>query len=389
MDGLTPFQRALVEKAIRRGDTEWAERLLALFAQQNAEAQEAQEAVEEPKAEKAEEEAPNPPKRPLSPIELLRSLKEASLRHALTGSLPEGPAWERAKAQALRLYRRAGGALPVWQKTRRYGRKAGPGALVVLLMALVLFHRVSDRERQMLLFAPIWVLAHILGVSRDSVERWLKDHEVQRYVGYALYRVEVKEGWRVAGVILRIRLTPLRPGERVGGPDREAYRLPLRDLPADIRLGLTEAQTQSDERQYRSEDQLRRKVWSLVVPLGRDTLSRLRSNPSVIYIAALGTPARSKRPEWVENLARALATHLQDLKNLDWWRKVAWTALRGLLLGSRFPLNLLERGLTLLGEVSGIRNRAAFLTAFLKREGLQDFMAFAGSLRVGVGYAAG
>jgi hypothetical protein len=384
LERLTPFQRALVEKAIRSGNVAWAERLLGIFSAQDPEPEGHAGAAQVEAAPSS-----SPPAPPPSPTGILDSWKAAATRQALQGEMPEGPAWERAKAQALALYRKRGGTLPLWVETPRYGRRAGPGSLVVLLLALALYHRVSPKERSMLVFAPIWVLARILGVSRDSVERWLKDPEVRRWVGYRILRVKVGDTWRIAGVILRVRLAPVRQGEEVRGPDREAFSLPLRDLPADIREGVTEAQTlaSGSERQYREDHLIQERVWSLVIPLGRSTLSRFK-NPLVIYIAALTLPARAERPLWVENLARALASRLRDERNLDWWRKVAWVVLKGLLLGTRAPLALLERGLLLLGEASGVRNPAAWLTAFLKREGMRDLMAFAQGFRAGVGHAA-
>uniref|UniRef100_A0A831UHP0 Uncharacterized protein n=1 Tax=Thermus islandicus TaxID=540988 RepID=A0A831UHP0_9DEIN len=227
----------------------------------------------------------------------------------------------------------------------------------------------------MVVFAPLWTLARILGVSRDSVERWLRLPEVRRWVRHRVYRVRVGETWRIAGSLFRVYLAPQREAK---GPDRDAFRLPLRDLEADIRLGLTEAQTA--ERQYREDHLTKSRLWSLVIPLGRSTLSRFK-NPLVTYIAALTLPSRSERPRWVEELAQALATRLGDERNLNWWRKVAWAVLKALLLGSRAPLALLERGLMLLEETPGVRNPAAWLTAFLTREGMRELMAFAGHLR--------
>ena len=42
----------------------------------------------------------------------------------------------------------------MWTETPRYGRQAGPGALVVLVMALALYHQRSPKERSMVVFAP-------------------------------------------------------------------------------------------------------------------------------------------------------------------------------------------------------------------------------------------
>ena len=365
---LTPFQRALVERALRSGDLAWAERLMAMFAAGKEEVEEAA--------------SPTPPGQGLegapSPVAIrlyLQTWKNAGIRKALEGSAPEGPAWDRAKRRAKFLYERAGGCAPMWTETPRYGRQAGPGALVVLLMALALYHQRSPKERSMVVFAPLWTLARLLGVSRDSVERWLRLPEVRRWVRHRVYRVRVGETWRIAGSLFRVYLAPQREAK---GPDREAFRLPLRDLEADIRLGLTEAQTA--ERQYREDHLTKSRLWSLVIPLGRSTLSRFK-NPLVTYIAALTLPSRSERPRWVEELAQALATRLGDERNLNWWRKVAWAALKALLLGSRAPLALLERGLMLLEETPGVRNPAAWLTAFLTREGMRELMAFAGHLR--------
>jgi len=387
LEGLTPFQRALVEKAIRSGNLAWAERLMGLFSVRQgeegvSETPSSSSTSAEPPSSALSEAAELPfPEAAPSPVTILQTWKEAGIRKALEGRRPEGPAWDSAKRKALVLYWRGGGDAPLWTETPRYGRRAGPGALVVLLLALVLYHRVSPKERSMVIFVPIWVLARILGVSRDSVERWLRLPEVRRWVRYRVYRVRVGGAWRIAGVFLRVYLAPQKEPK---GPDREVFSLHVRDLPADIRLGLTEAQTA--ERQYKEEDLLIQ-VWSLVIPLGRSTLSRLK-NPLVTYIAALTLPARSERPLWVEKLARDLASRLRDGRNLDWWRKVAWTVLKGLLLGTQAPLALLQRGLLLLDEAPGVRNPAAWLTGFLIREGMRDLMAFTQDFHAGVNHAA-
>jgi len=373
LSGLPPFKRALVEKALRRGDTAWAERLLAMFA------------ADAPPQEQ-EEVSPNPPKPEApkaNPQDVLMQWREASRRHALTGEPPTGPAWERAKAQAVQIYRRAGGNLPIWVDTPRYGRKPGAASLILLLLALALYHRTSPKERSMVVFAPIWVLAKLLGVSRDTVERWAREPEVRRWLNHRRFYVSLDAGQRVAGTLWRIRLSPVPEGEEAAGPGREVFELPLRDLEGDIREGLTELQW--SERQYK-EDPLRK--WSLVVVLSRATLSRLKANPLVIYTAAL--PRRAERDAWVEGLAQALLRWLKDREqNLDWWRKVAWTVLKGLLLGSEAPLRLLERGLLLFHEAAGtVRNPGAFVTAFLRREGFRDLMVWAAGFKAGVRHAA-
>lgn len=371
---LPPFTARVVESLVRRGRLEEALKLV----------QHRQEQLEQPQP--SSEEAPPPESAGLLIAEALRSRPAP---HPLPCPEEDDPRWRACKARAVRRIKlKSGGRLPFKTHNPRHGERAGPGAFVALLLALMLYYRESEAVRRFPIFAVQWALADVLGVSPDTLQRWQQLPEVRRWVQSWRY-LDAGADYKRAGMLYTVVWNPDHPHKRVR---TDLLQLPLRSLREAILRGQTRRQL-GPERPHRIGSLKAR--WALILPLNRHSLIRFGPlKEAVEYMAAQATtPTRPRRMAWAGELVDALKRHLglgdnPEAREKLYW-KIALTCLRGLVYGGdedrHTPLILLRRALSAAMEAQRegrLRNVGAFFSRKLRELGFFDLAAFYAGRRV-------
>jgi hypothetical protein len=389
---LPPFTARVVEQMVRRGRLEEALRLVQhSLAEASPLAQRPEGVRRAPSAPEAEhppgqaepgQQEEQPPRS--AGLLIAQALRHSPDDHPLPCPSDDDPRWLACKAQAVRRIRlKSGAALPFKIQNNRHGERPGPGALVALLLALMLYFRDSEAIIRFSTFVPQWALARLLGVSTDTLQDWQRLPEVARWVQSWRY-LDPGAEYKRAGMLYTVLWNPDHRHKKAHIAD--LLRLPLRSLAEAISRGHTRRQFES-ERLHRSGSL--KTGWKLILPLNQIALTRFGALKELVdYVAAqTAAPSRTQRMAWAEALAEALERHLglgedAGIRRKLYW-KIALTCLRGLVYGGEedryTPLLQLRRALSLsmAAQREGrLYNVGAFFSKRLREAGFFDLASF-------------
>jgi hypothetical protein len=321
--------------------------------------------------------------------------------------------------------------------------------LVHLLLACGLYARPYAKHHATLTFMlPAWVICEALQISSSYLYALMsethKNHStLAGFLGHHDWKTSwtTKDGGRQTvsgGTLWAVKAQPLEVGKLTF--QREEFKQPYRDLELDIQHGLTkpaflkskiakaqeqaanlepakpkpeptatttQATTSTSEKTLSGESYLPVKEIVFLIQAFLTPLSGANQRKSVTTDSPLEShvpnrerilelwdvletqPARGRegRKSWVENVAQAISSALNDAHSLEHWMRVAWVIVKyeahGMGLNARATLtHALHDVLTRSSDNAYIRNRAALTRSILLREGWAELEEAVVSLKV-------
>jgi hypothetical protein len=296
--------------------------------------------------------------------------------------------------------------------------------LVHLLLACGLYARPYAKHHATLTFMlPAWVICEALQISSSYLYALMSEtHRNHSTLAGFLGRHDWKTSWTTkdggkqtvsGGTLWAVKAQPLEVGKLTF--QREEFKQPYRDLELDIQHGLTkpaflkskagklepdqvatttQATTSTPEKTWSGESYLPAKEIMFLIQAFLTSLSGANQRKSVTNDSPLESHApdrerildlwdvletqptrgREGRKSWVENVAQAISSALNDAHSLEHWMRVAWVIVKyeahGMGLNARATLtHALHDVLTRSSDNAYIRNRAALTRSILLREG--------------------